>query len=245
MIAEARVLWRLLRGQPTRGSHAARLQAFYAPQAARYDSFREGLLHGRGELVERLDVQAGARVVELGGGTGRNLLFFGERLAGFAQFTLVDMCPALLAQAEQRFGDWPNVDLVEADATTWQPQQAVDCVYFSYSLTMIPDWHAAIDNALAMLKPGGVLGVVDFYVSQRWADAGLVQHGAPTRGFWPLWFGHEGVRLNPQHLDFLRHRLSDHVLSEHRGPVPYLPFLQVPHYVFVGRKPSSPPWTPR
>ncbi len=239
MIAEARVLLQLLRGQSRQGSHADRLQHFYAPQAALYDRFRERLLHGRRELIERLDPQAGARVVELGGGTGRNLLFFGERLAGFGQVTLVDLCPALLAQAEKRCRDWPNVDVVEADATTWQPRQAVDCVYFSYSLTMMPDWQAAIDNALAMLKPDGVMGVVDFYISQRSADAGLVQHNATTRWFWPRWFGHDGVRLNPQHLDYLRHCFSDHTLSERRGPVPYLPFLQVPHYVFVGRKPSS------
>ena len=239
MIAEARVLLQLLRGQSRHGSPAERLQHFYAPQAALYDRFRERLLHGRRELIERLDLQAGACVVELGAGTGRNLLFFGERLSGFAQVTLVDLCPALLAQAHERCRDWSNVDVVEADATTWQPWQAVDCVYFSYSLTMIPDWRAAIDNALAMLKPGGLLGVVDFYVSRRSADAGLVQHAASTRWFWSRWFGHEGVRLNPRHLDYLRHRLPDHTLSEHRGPVPYLPFLQAPHYVFVGRKPAS------
>jgi S-adenosylmethionine-diacylgycerolhomoserine-N-methlytransferase len=28
---------------------------------------------------------------------------------------------------------------------------------------MIPDWRAAVDNALTMLRPNGVLGVVDFH----------------------------------------------------------------------------------
>ncbi|NEX21149.1 SAM-dependent methyltransferase, partial [Thiorhodococcus mannitoliphagus] len=51
MIAtDARILMRLLLGQPRRGSHAERLQAFYAPQAADYDRFRERLLHGREAL---------------------------------------------------------------------------------------------------------------------------------------------------------------------------------------------------
>jgi S-adenosylmethionine-diacylgycerolhomoserine-N-methlytransferase len=92
MIAsDARVVLHLLRGQPRRGSHRDRLEAFYGPQAPHYDAFRERLLHGRRELIERLDVPAGARVVELGGGTGRNLLFFGERLDELSEVDLVDL----------------------------------------------------------------------------------------------------------------------------------------------------------
>jgi len=30
----------------------------------------------------------------------------------------------------------------------------------------IPDWFLAIDNALRILKPGGIIAVVDFYVSR-------------------------------------------------------------------------------
>ena len=51
-----------------------------------------------------------------------------------------------------------------ADATRFRPPEgAADVVTFSYSLTMIPDWFAALENAAAMLKPGGTIGVVDFY----------------------------------------------------------------------------------
>lgn len=233
---DARILLQLLRGQSASGTHAERLQAFYAPQAARYDAFRERLLHGRQELIDSLDLPAGATLVELGGGTGRNLAFFGERLAGFAHVDLVDLCPALLDEARKRTADWPNVSVVEADAVTWQPAAPVDAVYFSYSLTMIPDWRGAIDNALAMLRPGGLLGVVDFYVSDVCPAPGLVRHGALTRAFWPRWFGHDGVQLDAQRLDYLRHLLPDHQLAERRAPVPYLPLLRVPHYRFVGRK---------
>jgi S-adenosylmethionine-diacylgycerolhomoserine-N-methlytransferase len=106
--ADARLLLQLLRGQSRRGSHAERLQAFYAPQARRYDVFREQLLQGRRELIERLALPAGARVVELGGGTGRNLLFFGENLAKFRSIELVDLCPALLQKARERTARMPN-----------------------------------------------------------------------------------------------------------------------------------------
>jgi S-adenosylmethionine-diacylgycerolhomoserine-N-methlytransferase len=130
------------------------------------------------------------------------------------------------------------VRVVEADAVTYRTEVPADCVYFSYSLTMIPDWRAAIDNALAMLRPGGVLGVVDFYVSDRRPEPGMIKHGVLTRHFWPRWFAHDGVHPNAQHLRHLRSMFPEHDLREARAPVPYLPGLRVPYYVFVGRRPA-------
>jgi S-adenosylmethionine-diacylgycerolhomoserine-N-methlytransferase len=124
----------------------------------------------------------------------------------------------------------------EADALSYRPEQPVDCVYFPYSLTMIPDWRGALDNALAMLRPGGVLGVVDFYVSEPDPPPGLARHGAFSRWFWPRWFAHDGVRPDPRHLPALRQLLPDHRLQECTAPVPYLPGLRVPYYLFVGHR---------
>ncbi|MFT3791324.1 MAG: methyltransferase domain-containing protein [Rudaea sp.] len=173
-----------------------------------------------------------ARIVELGGGAGRNLDFFGERLGDVASFELVDLCPALLPA---RIARHPQVRMVEADATTWRSDAPADCVYFSYSLTMIPDWRAALANALAMLKPGGLIGAVDFYTSTARPEPGLVRHDAFTRHFWPRWFAHDGVRLDPAHLAALREHLPRHELAEHRAAVSCLPLLRAPYYVFVGR----------
>ena len=63
LLQDSRVLLHLLRGQQAMGDHAERLERFYAPQAAHYDRFRERLLHGRRELIERLDPQPGQSVV--------------------------------------------------------------------------------------------------------------------------------------------------------------------------------------
>ncbi len=235
-LADARILFHLLRGASGGGSHAERLRRFYGPQADAYDAFRERLLHGREELVTHLPAGPGATVVELGGGTGRNLDFFGARLDGFARAEVVDLCAPLLEIARSRIAGRSNVRIVEADATAYRPDRAVDCVYFSYALTMIPDWFRAIDNALGMLAPGGTLGVVDFYVSQPHAERGRAQHGAVTRTLWPLWFHHDGVHLSPDHLPYLRARLDTVYLAERRAPLPYVPGLRVPYYVFVGRK---------
>jgi S-adenosylmethionine-diacylgycerolhomoserine-N-methlytransferase len=236
MIAgDARVVLRLLRGKPRRGSHRERLEAFYGPQAPYYDAFRERLLHGRQELIERLDPPAGSRLVDLGGGTGRNLLFFGEHLARLGEVDLVDLCPSLLAEARRRTAGMSNLRVVEADATTYRREAPADCVYFSYSLTMITDWRGALLNALSLLRPGGLLGVVDFYVSEASPPRGATRHGAFDRFFWPRWFAHDGVRPCPDHLRRLQELLPDHVVDERRAPVPYLPGLRVPYYLFVGR----------
>lgn len=234
---DAAVLARLLRGMPRADSHAQALASFYGPQSAQYDRFRERLLAGRAALIGALPLPGRAEVVELGGGTGRNAEFFGARLSRIESITIVDLCAPLLAQARERARRIPQLRVVEADATAWQPAQPVDAVILSYALTMIPDWRGALANALAMLKPGGALAVVDFYVSAARVRAGGVAHGALTRRFWPAWFAHDGVRLDARHLPTLQQMLPDHQLVEARAPLPYLPLARVPYYRFIGRKP--------
>lgn len=232
---DLRVLLSLARGVPRAGSHAERLQAFYGPQSEHYDDFRERLLAGRRELLTVLAPHDGASVVELGGGTGYNLTYFGGGLDRLGDVAIVDLCPALLHQARRRWSGRGNVRVIEADAAVYRPSDPVDCVYFSYSLTMMPDWQAALENALSMLKPGGMIGVVDFYVSKSRPRPGEAAHNAFIRTFWPRWFAHDGVRLSPDTLEWLRARLPDHVVREHMATVPYVPFLRVPYYIFVGR----------
>lgn len=223
--ADARILLRLLQGQPNRGSHAERLQAFYAPQADRYDAFRARLLQGREELISRLELEPRMRVVELGCGTGSSLELIGPALTSLAQIDMVDLCPALLAHARRRAFERENVTVHEADATTWKPSQPADRVLIAYALTMIPDWSKVIDSAKAMLKPGGRIGVVDFHLPA----------GGRSNGFWRRWFAHDGVNLSTEHLPLLRERFPDHSLSQCRAPLPYLSSLSAPYYIFVGK----------
>jgi S-adenosylmethionine-diacylgycerolhomoserine-N-methlytransferase len=253
LAADARILLSLMRGLPRRSSHAEALAGFYGPQAERYDDFRERLLQGREQLIRALPSNPGDRIVELGGGTGRNLEFFGPRLSTFAAIEVVDLCQPLLDVAARRVAGMAsisgtsgtsglsgtsNVRLVNADASTYQPSAPVDCVYLSYALTMMPRWDAVVDNAAAMLRPGGTIGVVDFYVSPAHPPAGRARHGWLTRTLWPAWFRHDGVRLSADHLAYLQQKFEPCQLSECRARVPYLPLVTAPYYVFIGRKRS-------
>lgn len=229
-VADARVLLRLLLGQPRRGSHAQRLEGFYAPQAERYDAFRARLLHGREDLVRALDARPGMSVVELGCGTGANLeaLARAVPLGHLEHVTLVDLCRPLLAVARRRTAGLDNVAVVEADATHWRPAAPVDRVYLAYALTMMPAWEAVLDNALAMLAPGGRLGLVDFHLPASGSRLG--------NALWRRWFAHDGVHLSARHLEALKARLRTLHCEERRAPVPYLPGLRAPYYLFVGEK---------
>ncbi|HKX08768.1 MAG TPA: hypothetical protein VJN67_11270, partial [Stellaceae bacterium] len=42
-----------------------------------------------------------------------------------------------------------------------------DAVLFSYTLSMITDWRRAVDRATEVLKPTGLLAVVDFSEQRR------------------------------------------------------------------------------
>lgn len=245
LIQDLRVISHLTLRRVSGNDHASRLDSFYDGQAGDYDSFRKRLLTGREELVDALSIPSGGNWIEMGGGTGamieRLAMPENDRLKDIGRVEIVDLCKPLLKVAQQRIdgNGWSNVHAVEADATTYQPAQKADVVVFSYSLTMIPDWFAAIENAIAMLKPGGLLGVVDFYVSRKHPDGNLSKHGVLTRVGWPTWFGFDNVFPSSDHLPMLRRRLETVSLDETRAKVPFLPFVRVPVYRFVGRSKSS------
>jgi S-adenosylmethionine-diacylgycerolhomoserine-N-methlytransferase len=237
--AELSILYHLLL-KPVRGrDHAARLESFYAGQADQYDAFRRRLLPGREDLYRRIEPPDGGTWVDLGGGTGANLEAIGPRLGRLGALYVVDLSPSLLAVAQRRIRQrgWSQVQTVEADACRFRPpDRAADVVTLSYALTMIPDWFAAVENARAMLRPGGLIGVVDFYVSRKYPRPGHVRHGRLTRSFWPAWFGCDNVFLSPDHLPYLHHGFEPVHFFEGRAAVPYLPLGRVPYYVFIGRK---------
>jgi len=238
-VAQLKTLFHLTLS-PIRGdTHQQRLESFYRGQAADYDAFRKRLLHGRSEIIAALDPPEGGVWVDLGSGTGENPAHLGDRLESLEKVLLVDLSPSLLKVAEQRIEHcrWTNVEAVLADATEYCPQPGtVDLVTFSYSLTMIPDWFAAIDNAWRMLKPGGTIGVVDFFVARKYPEEGRAKHGWSTRTFWPPWFAMDNVYLNPDHLPYLTRRFRTQRVEERRGKVPFLPWVRAPYYLFVGRK---------
>jgi S-adenosylmethionine-diacylgycerolhomoserine-N-methlytransferase len=238
--ADLKILYHLTL-KPVRGKdHASRMESFYGGQAEKYDDFRKRLLKGRQELYESIEAPANAVWVDMGGGTGSNIEYLAGRLDSFQSVYVVDLSKSLLKVAAERFKErgWDNVKTAEADATRYTPEEGLaDVVTFSYSLTMIPDWFAAIDNAYAILKPGGLIGVVDFYVSRKFPTDGHRRHRWFTRTLWPNWFANDNVFPSADHLPYLDRKFETVQLDESKSKLPYVPFLRTPFYRFVGRKP--------
>lgn len=160
------------RGTIVDGSdHADRMDAMYRYQRHIYDLTRKYYLLGRDRMISGLAVPDGGTLLEVGCGTGRNLLL-ARRYYPSASLCGLDISAEMLVSARHNFrreSDQPMLRV--ADATRFTPADfgtaAFDRVMISYALSMIPDWEAAIDRALAVLGPAGSLHIVDFGQQER------------------------------------------------------------------------------
>jgi S-adenosylmethionine-diacylgycerolhomoserine-N-methlytransferase len=104
---------------------------------------------------------------------------------------------------------------------------------------MIPDWFAAVDQARRLLKPGGTLGVVDFYVSRKYPAPSHRRHSWFTRAFWPVWLASDNDFPNADHVPNLHRHFEPVSFHEEWTRMRYFPLVRVPRYRFVGRKPLA------
>jgi S-adenosylmethionine-diacylgycerolhomoserine-N-methlytransferase len=140
----------------------------YRHQRHIYDVTRKYYLLGRDHLIERLDPPDGSHVLELGCGTGRNLIAAARRYPR-TRFYGVDISHEMLVTARcnvTRAGLGGRIALAQGDATRFDPAafglQQFERVFFSYSLSMIPPWRQALAHGADLLAPGGRLSLVDF-----------------------------------------------------------------------------------
>lgn len=155
-------------GPDSRG-HAALMDSVYRRQRYIYDLTRKYYLFGRDRMIRELALAPGARAVEVGCGTGRNLVQIARRYPQAELFGL-DASSEMLktaTQALKRADLQSRVALSHGYAEALSPAmfgQAApfDAVLFPYSLSMIPDWKQALRAAAAALSPKGRVHVVDF-----------------------------------------------------------------------------------
>ena len=151
-----------------------RMNRMYRRQRHIYDETRRYYLLGRDQMISRLRPSADASVLEIGCGTGRNLVL-AARLYPNARFFGIDVSTEMLTSAIaaiSRAGLTSQVRVAHGEAAAFDPQRlfgipAFDHVMISYSLSMIPGWRRVLGAASAHLKPGGCLHVVDFGGQER------------------------------------------------------------------------------
>lgn len=151
-----------------------RMNRMYRWQRHIYDATRRYYLLGRDRLIAGLQPAAGQSVLEIGCGTGRNLVL-ASRLYPDARFFGIDVSTEMLTSATtaiSRHGLPHRIRVAHGDGTAFDPQalfgmQSFDHVFVSYSLSMIPDWRRVLEAAASHLGPGGRLHIVDFGNQER------------------------------------------------------------------------------
>jgi S-adenosylmethionine-diacylgycerolhomoserine-N-methlytransferase len=148
---------------------AVRMDRQYRWQRHIYDVTRMPYLLGRDKLITELDPPFGAQVLEIGCGTGRNLIRIAQTYPGVDCFG-IDVSNVMLETARrsiERAGLAGRIRLAQADAVTADPARLFDRgsferVMISYALSMIPPWRQALAHAASLVGPGGSLCLVDF-----------------------------------------------------------------------------------
>lgn len=186
-----------------------RLNNLYRFQRHFYDLTRRFFLFGRDDLLRQMNVQPEERVLEIGCGTGRNLLKLARlepnaRLYGLdASDEMLKTAGAKLDARDQQKQIILRQGLAEefSFAETFHLSEPFDKIYISYSLSMFPAWRQALQNALGNLKAGGDLYIVDF-----WDGAAMP---AWFNRLLRWWLGLFKVYARPEFLEFLNDLRND------------------------------------
>lgn len=171
----------------------ADIERYYRIHARIYDLTRWTFLRGRAALIKEVAASLTPnRILEVGCGTGTNLLHLGKAFPR-AHLWGLDLSANMLAVARRKLRKLTQrLNLLEAAYD--QPVAAdtkFDLVVFSYALSMFgPGYEKAIMSASLDLTPHGAIAVVDF-------------HDSISQGF-KKWMGLNHVRLDGHLLPCLR-----------------------------------------
>lgn len=148
-----------------RAERAARAQAYFAANAAQWDSLRanhipETAIEERmGELIGERDIDL---LVDLGTGTGRMLEIFGTRASRAVGF---DISPDMLTIARAKLDELAaeNCQVRQGDCANVPLEDNVaDIVILHQVLHFLDDPQRAVNEAARITRPGGCVLIADF-----------------------------------------------------------------------------------
>jgi S-adenosylmethionine-diacylgycerolhomoserine-N-methlytransferase len=155
-------------------AHADAMDRMYRLTRHVYDATRKYYLLGRDRLIRRLDVPTRGSVLEIGCGTGRNLIAVARAYPTVRVYG-VDISEEMLKTARAQItaaGLADRITVAQGDATSFDATATFgradfDRVFFSYTLSMIPDWLGALTHAGTLSTIDGRFLAVDFGGCER------------------------------------------------------------------------------
>ncbi len=172
-------------------AHESKLYAEFAPL---YDKIFGKIFYSRLEsVIEELDIPPGAKVLEVGAGTGTSFPAYPTH----CQVTGIDLAPDMLARAQRKIREngWTHLTVIEMNALDLDfPDNSFDYVMAFHVVTVVPDPVRMIAEAKRVCKPGGKIVIVNHFTS----DFPLL--GTLTEALDPVtrWLGwRTNLRLKP------------------------------------------------
>jgi SAM-dependent methyltransferase len=133
-----------------------RFARFYDPAREVWRRSIAGHLHNAFDQALVRYLAPNGQVLDLGCGTGAAL----DRLLAlrlpFGSYTGVDISPDMLARAQKKFGDLPNVHFEQGDLIREPlPNGPFDLILSTWVLHLLSDPNVVVAKAEAQLRPGG------------------------------------------------------------------------------------------
>ena len=144
----------------------------YRLRAAVYDGELAAFEPIRRRAIGRLNLAAGATVLDVGCGTGLSFEPLQQAVGSLGRVIGIEQCPEMLARARDRIArqGWPNVTLLNTPAEVCHTHTLADAAlfHFTHDILRNPD---AIRNVVQGLKPGAHVVAVGLQWSHPWAWA--------------------------------------------------------------------------
>ena len=146
----------------------------YRRQRHIYDLTRAWYLLGRDRMLSGLKPKDGTSVLEIGCGTGRNLVAAAKAYP-LAYVYGMDISSQMLVSARaavRKASLHQRISVAQGDAVIFDPlrtfgELSMARIFMSYTLSMIPDWQGTLERAMSNLAPHGELHIVDFGQSEN------------------------------------------------------------------------------
>jgi phosphatidylethanolamine/phosphatidyl-N-methylethanolamine N-methyltransferase len=141
------------------------VEGVYDKLAKVYDLIFGPTLHpGRLRAIQRMDIQPGERVLEVGVGTGINLSLY----PAHCEVTGIDFSSSMLEKARERVArkDIQRVRLLQMDAADLKfADNAFDIVYAPYLISVVPDPVKVAQEMRRVCRPGGRIIFLNHFLS--------------------------------------------------------------------------------